>query len=178
MIGREGYSETNLQLRIGSGASFFINLLTCLIMIRPWINNRQRIAVWAIGTFLSLTCSVYYCHGMAQYLAALTLYVAMAYIIVIRDMLAGYLDLVARKLTMKEERARNQGWSSGVRDNACPCCGRVWPAGFVLCPACTCVNTFCGWKPDPKVCPGLASVGGAVVDVPLGAETAFSRGRV
>ena len=77
-------------------------------MIRPYITNKQRLIIFTIGTIVSLTCSMTYCKSIVQFLAAFTSYIAVGYMTIIKGMLSDYLDLVARKMTMKEDRARKQ----------------------------------------------------------------------
>ena len=108
MIGREGYSESSLELRVGSLLSAIFAILTFQIMIRPYITNRFRLGVFIIGTLVTFSCLMPFCRGLVQYLAALTFYITVGYMTVIKGMLSDYLDLVARKMTMKEDRARKQ----------------------------------------------------------------------
>ena len=102
LIGRDGYSESSFELRIGTTLSLFFSFITFWITIRPYISNAKRLTVLAIGSFISLTCSETYCNSLVQYLAALTFYIAIGYMTVIKQMLSDYLELVARKMTMKE----------------------------------------------------------------------------
>ena len=75
-------------------------------MIRPYITNGFRISVFLIGTAVSFSCSMTYSNNNVQYLAALTFYIAIGYMAIIKGMLRDYLSLVSRKMTMKEEKAR------------------------------------------------------------------------
>ena len=109
MIGRESYSESSFELRVGTLLSAFSSILTFQVMIRPYITNRFRCGVFTIGTLATFSCLMPFCRGIVQFLAALTFYITVGYMTVIKGMLSDYLDLVARKMTMKEDRARKQG---------------------------------------------------------------------
>lgn len=64
--------------------------------------------VLIVGGLTAIGLTLAFSRDSASYIAALLIYIAMGYDIVIRDMLFEYLSLVSSHLTTKEKKAREQ----------------------------------------------------------------------
>lgn len=122
------YAEASRNKRISVCTGLGIALSTFLLTVRPWFRNTCRFLICLIGLISSIVVTMLYCQDPASFLAAVIIYFAFGYILIIRDMLFEYLGLVSRHLTQKELKARLQctkenllGKENDFKNKSVPC---------------------------------------------------------
>ena len=100
------YAESTTESRIGASVGLVIALVTFLLTVKPYLKNTCRFITALTGIILAVVSTMLYCRQVVSFLAALGVYIAFGYCLVIRHMLLEYLELVNLHLTTKEKNAR------------------------------------------------------------------------
>ena len=108
VIGREGYSHTNNKLRIASILGLISQTAAAYVAIRPYFKGMMRLIPVIASVLLLVFGILMQCWNYTSYLAAFAIYLGSSYCVVIHTMLVDYLDLVSRKMTLKEKSERRK----------------------------------------------------------------------
>ena len=107
LVNRDYTERSNLKIYcVGAGVT--VAIITFALTVRPRCGNSCRLLTLLLGTFTGIGLTMAFCRDSASIIAAILIFIAMGYTLVIRDMLFEYLDLVARHTTTKEKVARLQ----------------------------------------------------------------------
>ena len=107
MIDRD-YSPSSKFLRFGTCSGLMLSGFTLWLTVKARFKNKYRLACVVIGFLLSWAFTLAFARDLASILAAITINFALGYILIIKGMVAEYVDLVSRHMTMKERAARRQ----------------------------------------------------------------------
>ena len=102
------YAESTPESKVGVGVGLVIALVTFILTVKPWFKNTCRFVTALTGMILAIASSMLYCRQAPSFIAALGIYIAIGYCLIIRHMLMEYLELVSLHLTTKEKNARIQ----------------------------------------------------------------------